>query len=135
MRVSPGQSRIDPRIVPVLRLAFLMGAGFLGGAVGFIRSRAPATVDPAAAATLTLAGRITWIVVLAVCLFLASRIRAQRDSVRALSLSIITWAVAESTAIFGAVYWFLFGSPNWYFPGLGLLALTLLALPGAARRA
>jgi hypothetical protein len=74
-----------------------------------------------------------WGVAIAGCLFLWGRIRAERDPEKILAQSIIGWALAESTAIFGAAYWYLVGNSNWYFPGLGFLALALLSLPGVRR--
>ncbi|MEW5918853.1 MAG: hypothetical protein AB1762_20795 [Gemmatimonadota bacterium] len=121
------------RAVPLIRLAMLGGAGLFGGVVGFLHSQGDVTATPALAQPLTLAGRGVWGVAIAGCVFLWGRIRAERDPEKILAQSIIGWALAESTAIFGAAYWYLVGSSNWYFPGLGFLALALLALPGVRR--
>jgi hypothetical protein len=131
----PGQSGPDPRVVPILRLAFLLGAGLFGGVIGYLRSQGDASTDPALARPLTLAGRGVWGVALAACLILASRVRAERDPGRMFAQSTVGWALAESTAIFGGVYWYLVGSSQWYFSGLGFLALTLIMLPGVRRGA
>jgi hypothetical protein len=121
------------RTVPLLRLAMLAGAGLLGGVVGFLRSQGGVPEATEAARALTLAGRGVWGAALAGCLFLGARARSERDPAKVLAQSIIGWALAESTAVFGAAYWYLVGSPNWYFPGLGFLALALLMLPGVRR--
>jgi hypothetical protein len=121
------------RVVPIIRIAMLVGAGLLGGVVGFLRSQGSVPDAQDAAQAMTLAGRGVWGAALAGCLFLASRVRGERDPDKILSQSIIGWALAESTAIFGATYWYLIGSSQWYFPGLGFLALALLMLPGVRR--
>ncbi len=121
------------RAVPIIRMAMLGGAGLLGGVVGYLRSQALAPVATEATQALTLAGRGVWGAAIAGCLFLWSRIRGERDEVKVLSQSIIGWALAESVAIFGAAYWYLVGNAQWYFPGLGFLALALLMLPGVRR--
>ena len=124
----------NPRTVPILRIAMLGGAGLLGGVVGFLRAQGNAPeVPPETARTLTLIGRGFWGVAIAACLFLAARVRDERDPQKVLAQSIVGWAFAESVAVFGAAYWYLVGSSQWYFPGLGFLALALLMLPGVRR--
>jgi hypothetical protein len=124
----------DPRIVPVLRLALLGGAGLLGVVVGLLHPEPPANAADVLS-SLTLAGRVIWGIAIVGCLVIASRVRNERDPGRRLSLSIVGWALAESVAVFGAVLWYLSGSSQWYFPGLGFLALALVMLPGVARDA
>lgn len=121
------------RAVPLIRMAMLGGAGLFGGVVGFLQSRGQLAPNPEAAGSLATAGRIIWGVAIVACVFLWNRIRGERDPEKILSLSIIGWAFAESAAIFGATYWYLVGRSSWYFPGLGFLALALLALPGVRR--
>jgi hypothetical protein len=122
------------RVVPILRMAMLGGAGLIGGVVGYMRSQGLGPVATDAAQTLTLIGRGVWGAAIAGCLFLWSRIRGETDQEKVLAQSIIGWALAESVAVFGAAYWYLVGNAQWYFPGLGLLALALLMLPGVRRR-
>ncbi|HJU74993.1 MAG TPA: hypothetical protein VJ717_14715 [Gemmatimonadaceae bacterium] len=131
--MNPSAAAPDPRIVPILRLALLGGAGLLGGVIGFLR---PARLEVAQdmANPLTLIGRGIWGVAIAACLFLASRIRTERDPRKVFAHSVIGWGFAESTAVYGAVYWYLLGTSQWYFSGLGFLALALLAMPGLPRR-
>ncbi len=132
--MSPSSgSRPNPVVVPILRIAMLLGAALLGGVVGIVRSQSGATGAPEIARALTLAGRGVLGVALVACLFLAVRVRSERDPAHVLTLSIIGWALAEAVAIFGAVYWYLLGTSQWYFAGLGFLALVLLLLPGTRR--
>lgn len=121
------------RAVPIIRMAMLGGAGLLGGVVGFVRSQglAPATTE--AVQTLTLIGRGVWGAAIAGTILLWSRIRGETDQEKILAQSVLGWALAESVAIFGAAYWYLVGNAQWYFPGLGFLALVLLMLPGVRR--
>ncbi|MGQ0643241.1 MAG: hypothetical protein ACT4P6_21055, partial [Gemmatimonadaceae bacterium] len=91
----------NPRTVPILRIAMLGGAGLLGGVVGVLRTQgnaAEATAEVARA--LTLAGRGVWGVAIAACLFLAARVRDERDPQKVLAQSLVGWAVAESVAVF-----------------------------------
>ena len=129
----PGDSGPDARIVPILRLAFLLGAGLFGGVIGYLRSQGSGSSDPELARSLTLAGRGVWGVALAACLVLAMRVRSERDPGKTFAQSVVGWALAESTAIFGGAYWYLVGSSQWYFGGLGFLALALIMLPGIRR--
>ena len=131
----PAQSGPDARVVPILRLAFLLGAGLFGGVIGFLHSQGDLSADLELARPLTLAGRGVWGVALAGCLMLASRVRSEGDPGRIFAQSIVGWALAESAAIFGGVYWYLVGSSQWYFSGLGFLALVLIMLPGVRRAA
>lgn len=125
----------NPIIIPILRMAFLLGAAFLGGVVGTVRSLQPVSESLETARPLAIAGRIIWAVAIAGCLFIAIRGRKERDRARVLSQAIVGWAIAESVAIFGAAYWFLSGVSQWYFTGLGFLAFALLAIPGVRRQA
>lgn len=125
----------NPIVIPILRMAFLLGAAFLGGVVGIVRWQVEGTLSPDAATPLANTGRILWGIAIAGCLFIALRARKERDRARVLSQSIVGWAIAESLAIFGAVYWFLSGVSQWYFTGLGFLAFALLAIPGVRRQA
>lgn len=117
--------------VAILRLALLLGAGFLGAIVGFTR---PQTTPYGAPPALTTIGRVVWAIAIVACLLLALRARRDRDPSRLLATSIVGWGFAELTTVFGAAYWYLVGSSEWYFAGLGFLALTLFALPGVPRR-
>jgi len=121
------------RVVPIIRMAMLGGAGLLGAVVGYVRSQGLAPVDADTVQTLTLMGRGVWGAAIAGCLFLWSRIRGVSDPEKVLAQSIVGWALAESVALFGAAYWYLVGNAQWYFPGLGFLALALLMLPGVKR--
>ncbi len=134
MGASPSTvSGPDTRVVAILRLAFLLGAGVLGAVVGFMRSQGAVSSSAETARGLTIAGRVLWGVALAACLFLASRVRAERDPRNVFAQSVVGWAIAEGVAIFGVAYWYLFGASQWYFTGLGFLALALIMLPGIRR--
>jgi hypothetical protein len=110
----------------------LGGAGLYGGLVGYLQSRGQLTTNPAGADLVTV-GRVLWGVAIVACVFIWNRVRIERNFEKVLSLSIIGWAFGEAVALFGATFWFLVGTSNWYFPGLGFLALVLLALPGVRR--
>lgn len=135
MSPESGTAGPNPLIIPLLRMAFLLGAAFLGGVVGIVRWQGEATLSPETATPLATTGRILWGIAIAGCVVIAARVRSERDRAKVLSQSIVGWAIAESVAIFGAVYWFLSGVSQWYFTGLGFLALALLAMPGVRRQA
>ncbi|MGH7694353.1 MAG: hypothetical protein ACRENH_05205 [Gemmatimonadaceae bacterium] len=132
---APSLRGPDPRVVAILRFAFLLGAGLFGGVIGYLRSQGGVSGDAELARAMTLAGRAVWAVALAACLLLAARVRAAHEPERVFAQSVVGWAIAESTAIFGGVYWYLVGSSQWYFSGLGFLALALIMLPGMRRAA
>ena len=134
--MSPSQTAgPNPLVIPILRMAFLLGAAFLGGVVGIVRWQVEASLPPESAEPLANTGRILWGLAIASCVFIAARVRRERDRAKVLAQSIIGWAIAEAIAIFGAVHWFLSDMSQWYFAGLGFLAFTLLAIPGVRRQA
>ena len=134
MSPQSGTAGPNPIIIPLLRMAFLLGAAFLGGVVGIVRWQVEASLPLETATPLATTGRILWGIAIAGGVFIAARVRRERDRAKVLSQSIVGWAIAESVAIFGAVYWFLSGMSQWYFAGLGFLAFALLAIPGVRRQ-
>ena len=51
------------------------------------------------------------------------------DEARQMTLHIIGYAVAEGTALFGAVIWFVGGAREWYVAGVVLMVVAFQVLP------
>ncbi len=109
-----------------IRFAMLVGVLLFGGVVWFIRRSGTAPALPEASQEmLLLMGRFLWALAIVGCVVLFQVI-ARASASRAAQLHIIGWALGESVALFGAVIWFLTGTPSWYVPGLTFLVLTFL---------
>ncbi len=123
----------DRRTVAILRLAMLIGAALFGVVIATVGGADPSAYPATTARTFTLIGRGVWGAALAGCLFLWAKARDERHPAKLFSLSMIGWALGEAVALFGGVYWYVLGSSQWYFPGLGFLALSMAMLPGVRR--
>ena len=109
-----------------IRFAMLVGVLLFGGVVLFVRRAGTAPALPEASQSmLLLMGRFLWALAIVGCLVLYQRV-GHASAPRASQLHIIGWALGESVALFGAVIWFLTGTPSWYVPGLTFLVLTFL---------
>jgi hypothetical protein len=105
----------------------LVGVLVFGGVVWYMRQSSAASydVDPAA---MRLAGQAVWgLATLGVLgLFVAA---GRVPPVRRPTLSVIAWALGESTALYGGLFWLLLGDPQWYLYGVACLLLTYLIFP------
>jgi hypothetical protein len=110
----------------------LVGVLVFGGVIWWLRRTQSASyaVDPRG---LRVAGQAIWGVatfgVLALFL-LAGRATAERRA----ALGVIAWALGESTAIYGGVFWLLLGDPQWYLYGVACLLLTYVIFPARDNR-
>jgi hypothetical protein len=115
------------RTLGLIRIALLVGVLVFGGVVWYLR-RTEATsysVDPRG---LRLAGQAVWAVATfgVLALFLAAaRASAQRRAM----LGVIAWALGESTALYGGLFWLALGDPQWYLYGVACLLLTYFIFP------
>lgn len=105
----------------------LVGVLAFGGIIWWLRRDAIASsaVNPHG---LRVAGQAVWGLVTfgVLALFLlAGRAGAERRA----SLSVIAWALGESAAIYGGVFWLLLGDPQWYLYGVASLLLTYFIFP------
>ena len=98
-----------------------------GAVVWFLRrsDEPPFAVDPRG---LRLAGQAVWAAVTlgTLGLFLAA---ARVSPERRATFAVIAWALGESTAIYGGLFWLLLGDPQWYVYGVGCLLLTYFIFP------
>lgn len=111
----------------VIRIALVSGVLLFGGVVWYLRSRQPpaATVDPDA---LRLAGQVVWsVAILGILIAFLLHRSATRE--RRTTLAVVAWALGESTALYGGVFWLLVGESRWYGYGLVCLVLTYLIFP------
>ena len=120
---APGATRT----LGLIRIALLVGVLALGGIVWYLRRSADpvAGVNPRA---LRVAGQAVWGVMTLGTLtvfLLAGRARPERRAM----FSVIAWALGESTAIYGALFWWLLGDPQWYLYGVACLLLTYFIFP------
>jgi hypothetical protein len=120
-------------VTPALAIRFAMLTGVLlfGGVVWFLQRSgdAPGGMPEESQRMLLLMGRLLWVAAIGGCIFLF-RALGSAPAPRAAQLHVVGWALGESVALFGAVVWFLTGTPAWYLPGLTFLVLTFLVFRG-----
>lgn len=116
------------RTLGLIRIALLVGVLVFGGVVWYMRRAGGDTgyaVDPRG---LRVAGQAVWglMTLGTLALFvLAGRATPARRP----ALSVIAWALGESTAIYGGLYWMLLGDRQWYLYGVACLLLTYFIFP------
>jgi hypothetical protein len=115
------------RTLGIIRIALLVGVLAFGGIVWFVRRSGEPSygVDPRG---LRLAGQAVWALATlgTLGMFLAAgRVAPERRP----TLSVIAWALGESTAIYGGLFWMLLGDPQWYLYGVACLLLTYFIFP------
>ena len=109
-----------------IRFAMLTGVLIFGGVVWFLQRSGDAPTMPLdSQRPLLMMGRILWVVAIGGCILVFQSL-GKASASRAAQLHIVGWALGESLALFGAVVWFLAGTPAWYIPGLTFLVLTFL---------
>jgi hypothetical protein len=114
----------------IIRLAMLAGVLTFGGVVYYLRRNGDAPgVDAEQARAFLWIGRALWGMAILGCLILYQLVLRERSPARRQSFQIVAWALGEMVALYGAMIWFLTGSPSWYTPGLIYLALAFLAFP------
>ncbi|HSJ64418.1 MAG TPA: hypothetical protein VK922_11050 [Gemmatimonadaceae bacterium] len=127
--------RIRPSAAPptstlaVIRIALLVGV-LMFGAVTYMVQRGDTwqAAGPDLLDTLRVALLATWVV--AVVLLLVLRARLTRlTEVAGRSVLIIAWAVGEGAALFGGVYYFLSGNPEWFIIGLFVMLASFILFP------
>jgi hypothetical protein len=115
------------RTLALIRIALLVGVLAFGGVVWYLRRSGSASysVDPRG---LRLAGQAVWgLSTLGVLvLFLAA---GRAPAARRPTFSVIAWALGESTALYGGLFWLLLGDPQWYLYGVACLLLTYFIFP------
>jgi hypothetical protein len=115
-------------VTPALAIRFAMLTGVLlfGGVVWFLQRSGDAPGMPEESQRMLLMmGRVLWVAAIGGCIFLF-RALGSAPAPRAAQLHVVAWALGESVALFGAVVWFLTGTPAWYLPGVTFLVLTFL---------
>jgi hypothetical protein len=67
--------------------------------------------------------------VLVALAFLRGLFGKATDAARRSTLLIISWAAAETLALFGGVVWFLHGDSRWYVAGMCFMLATFILFP------
>ncbi|MEJ7810361.1 MAG: hypothetical protein WKG32_08100 [Gemmatimonadaceae bacterium] len=132
MTTRPGG---DAATLAVIRIALLMGVIMFGAVTYFLHRGGGWT--PAPRETLALLRTflvVVWAGALAALLFLRSRLTGVTDAARRRTLLTIAWAVSESVALFGGVYYFLSDDPRWFLSGVFFMLAAFMIFPGRARR-
>ncbi|MBK8248026.1 MAG: hypothetical protein IPK85_11585 [Gemmatimonadetes bacterium] len=116
-----------------IRFAMLLGVLLFGGVVYASRLSPDApTLTADMLRQLRWIGQGLWVMAIGGSAFALQQYHKSEASSHRQTWSIIGWALGETVALFGAVVWFLGGSPVWYIPGLLFLLITFMAFP--ARR-
>jgi hypothetical protein len=126
-RPPAAEATSTTRTLGLIRIALLVGVLVFGLVVWFLRRSGETTfsVDPRG---LRVAGQAVWAAATlgTLGLFVAAG-RAPPD--RRSAFAVIAWALGESTAIYGGLFWMLLGDPQWYLYGVGCLLLTYFIFP------
>lgn len=111
----------------LIRIALLVGVLAFGGIVWYLRQSGDASY-PVNPRGLRVAGQAVWGVMTlgTLALFVAAG-RASPE--RRATFSVIAWALGESTAIYGGLFWMLLGDSQWYLYGVACLLLTYFIFP------
>lgn len=125
----PPAAHVRERQAALLRFALFAGVVLFGAVTWFVHRdpqwRAPA---PALVESLRLATYAVWAVgVVAVLVARGIHARARDESRQGTAL--LGWAIGESVAIFGAVYYFMTDDPWRYFYGIVFMLATFILFP------
>ena len=123
--LGPGVN--STRTLGIIRIALLVGVLVFGAVVWFLR-RSDGVAEGVDPRSLRLAGQAVWAAATlgTLGLFLAA---GRASSERRATFSVIAWALGESTAIYGGLFWMLLGDPQWYLYGVACLLLTYFIFP------
>jgi hypothetical protein len=118
-----------------IRIAMMLGVLLFGGVAWFV-TRAPdwQAPEPALLDQLRTIARVAWIAVGLALVFMFFRFRDSPNASRASTVSILSWTLGETLALFGGVVLFLTAFSGWYIAGVTALALTFVAFPPPANR-
>jgi FtsH-binding integral membrane protein len=113
-----------------IRFAMLLGV-LLFGAVVYVTRLSPdaPTLTPEKLRSLRLIGQVLWVVAVGGGVFALQQFQRAESRGQRQTFAIIGWALGEMVALYGAVVWFLGGSPGWYIPGLVFFLITFLVFP------
>ncbi len=118
-----------------IRFAMLLGVLLFGGVVYASRLSPDApTLTPDRLRQLRTIGLGLWIIAVSGGVLGLQRYHRAESQAQRQTWSIIGWALGEMVAMFGAVVWFLGGSPVWYIPGLVFFLITFLVFPARQAR-
>lgn len=126
------QSRRPPppdSSLAVIRIALLVGV-LMFGAVTYYVQRGADWESAAPDVLNTLYTVMLAALVLAVVFLLVLRARlGRRSDAGDRSLLVVAWAIGESSALFGGVYYFLSGNAQWFIIGLFVMLASFILFP------
>jgi hypothetical protein len=113
----------------VIRIALLAGVLMFGAVTYYVQRGA--NWKPAAPDVLnSLYTIMLAVLVLAVVFLLVLRARlGRRSDTGERSLLVVAWAIGESSALFGGVYYFLSGNAQWFIIGLFVMLASFILFP------
>ncbi len=128
-RVPARRSPPPASSLAVVRIALLVGVLMFGAVTYYVQRGA--NWEPAAPDVLsTLHTVMLAVLVLAVVLLLVLRSRLERRSEAGeRTMLIMAWAIGESAALFGGVYYFLSGNGQWFIIGLFVMLASFILFP------
>ncbi len=116
------------RTLHVIRLSIFGGALLFGIVTWWLRRETPPPMEMDMG-PLRFVGYALWVSVLVVLAFLRGLFGKTTDTPRRTTLLIISWAAAETLALFGGVVWFLHGDSRWYVAGMCFMLATFILFP------
>ena len=131
MSSQPQLAGPPPRTQRLIRLVMAAWILIFGAVVGFLTTSGglDAAMDDAALGVFRLVIFAVALAGLGLLLFLRNRRDRQADARQAFTYALIGWALAETVAILGAVYWLLGGGPLLYGAGVLLFGVAWMLFP------
>jgi len=132
MADAPPSRGVAPASLPLIRIALLAGVLLFGAVTWWLhRGARIEVVNARDLRPLRQAGSVVWVaaMVAEVVLFVIRLRGRTRDAAAQQSQRVMAWAAGEAVALFGAVYYFRSGDPQWFAFGLVFFVLVLLSFP------
>ena len=116
------------RTLHIIRLSIFGGALLFGIVVWWLRRETPPPMEMDLG-PLRFVGYALWVSVLVVLAFVRGLFGKAIDPARRTAFLIISWAAAESLALFGGVVWYLHGDSRWYVAGMCFMLAAFILFP------
>jgi hypothetical protein len=124
----PNRPTASLRTLHLIRLSIFGGALLFGIVTWWLRRQTPPPMDMGMG-PLRFVGYALWVSVLVALAFLRGLFGKATDASRRTTLLIISWAAAETLALFGGVVWYLHGDTRWYVAGMCFMLATFILFP------
>ena len=128
-RVTANRPPSPASSLAIIRISLLIGVLLFGAVTYYVqRGEEWRATPPDVLSTLRLIMLSTWVAAAALLLVLRVRLGRLTESAGR-SMLIVAWAIGEGAALFGGVYYFLSGEPQWFIIGLFVMLASFILFP------